>query len=137
MSKTRGRLPHEVHERVFGWVLALIAERGLVPHRGEMSERVAREMSAELLTQLVEQCLGFLQIGRPEPLGEPAVDRREEVGRRLPFVTLGPEPGEIACSTELEKPGMLLTRNTEGRIKPPFGPIWKALPQGVPGLAAE
>ena len=33
ISKTRGRLPHEVHERVFGWVLALIAERGLV--RGE------------------------------------------------------------------------------------------------------
>ena len=26
-------MPHEVHERVFGWVLALIAERGLV--RGE------------------------------------------------------------------------------------------------------
>jgi hypothetical protein len=33
LSKTRSRLPHEVHERVFGWVLALIAERGLV--RGE------------------------------------------------------------------------------------------------------
>src|SRR5687768_7276430 len=33
LSKTRGRLPHEVHERVFGWVLALIADRGLV--RGE------------------------------------------------------------------------------------------------------
>src|SRR4051794_5098355 len=33
LSKTRGRLPHEVHEAVFGWVLALIAERGLV--RGE------------------------------------------------------------------------------------------------------
>src|SRR3954466_15579407 len=30
LSKTRSRLPHEVHERVFGWVLALIAERGLV-----------------------------------------------------------------------------------------------------------
>jgi transposase len=30
LSKTRGRLPHEVHERVFGWVLALIADRGLV-----------------------------------------------------------------------------------------------------------
>src|SRR3954452_8559266 len=30
LSKTRGRLPHEVPERVFGWVLALIAERGLV-----------------------------------------------------------------------------------------------------------
>src|SRR3954452_4083367 len=33
LSKTRGRLPHEVHETVFSWVLALIAERGLV--RGE------------------------------------------------------------------------------------------------------
>ena len=30
MSKTRGRLPHELHERVFAWVLALIAEHGLV-----------------------------------------------------------------------------------------------------------
>src|SRR4051794_2047664 len=27
LSKTRGRLPHEVHEAVFGWVLKLVAER--------------------------------------------------------------------------------------------------------------
>jgi transposase len=30
LSKTRSRLPHEVHQTVFEWVLALIAERGLV-----------------------------------------------------------------------------------------------------------
>src|SRR5512140_3785815 len=30
LSKTRSRLPHEVHEQVFGWVLALIARHGLV-----------------------------------------------------------------------------------------------------------
>jgi transposase len=30
LSKTRGRLPHEVHERVFGWMLKLVAEHGLV-----------------------------------------------------------------------------------------------------------
>ena len=30
LSKTRGRLAHEVHERVFGWVLKLVAEQGLV-----------------------------------------------------------------------------------------------------------
>ena len=30
LSKTRSRLPAEVHETVFGWVLALIAEHGLV-----------------------------------------------------------------------------------------------------------
>ena len=27
---TRSRLPHEAHEKVFGWVLKLVAERGLV-----------------------------------------------------------------------------------------------------------
>src|SRR4051794_13746434 len=30
LSKTRGRRPHEVHEAVFGWVLALIARHGLI-----------------------------------------------------------------------------------------------------------
>jgi transposase len=30
LSKTRSRLPHEVHEKVFGWVLALVGDRGLV-----------------------------------------------------------------------------------------------------------
>jgi transposase len=30
LSKTRGRLPHEVHDRVFGWVHELIAAHGLV-----------------------------------------------------------------------------------------------------------
>jgi hypothetical protein len=30
VSRTRARLPHEVHETVFGWVLNLVAERGLV-----------------------------------------------------------------------------------------------------------
>jgi hypothetical protein len=30
LSKTRTRLPHEVHAAVFDWVLALIAEAGLV-----------------------------------------------------------------------------------------------------------
>lgn len=30
LSKTRSSLPHEAHEKVFGWVLKLVAERGLV-----------------------------------------------------------------------------------------------------------
>ena len=30
LSKARRRLPHEVHEEVFGWVLSLLAEHGLV-----------------------------------------------------------------------------------------------------------
>ena len=30
LSKTRGRLPHEIHETVFSWVLKLVAEQVLV-----------------------------------------------------------------------------------------------------------
>ena len=30
LSRTRSRLPHEAHEKVFGWVLKLVAERNLV-----------------------------------------------------------------------------------------------------------
>ena len=30
LSRTRSRLPQEAHEKVFGWVLKLVAERGLV-----------------------------------------------------------------------------------------------------------
>jgi transposase len=30
LSKTRSRLPHEVHEQVFAWILNLVAEHGLV-----------------------------------------------------------------------------------------------------------
>ena len=30
LSKMRSRLPHEVHEQVFGWILALVAGHGLV-----------------------------------------------------------------------------------------------------------
>jgi transposase len=30
LSKTRSRLPHEAQEEVFGWVLKLVADRGLV-----------------------------------------------------------------------------------------------------------
>jgi transposase len=30
LSRTGSRLPHEAHEKVFGWVLKLVAERGLV-----------------------------------------------------------------------------------------------------------
>src|SRR3546814_5355356 len=35
LSKTRSRLPHEVHDQIFGWVLALVAGHDLVKGRSE------------------------------------------------------------------------------------------------------
>jgi transposase len=44
MSKTRGRLPREVHETVFGWMLTLIARHGLI--KGERIGGDASTMEA-------------------------------------------------------------------------------------------
>src|ERR687884_1462705 len=57
MSKTRGRLPHELHERVFAWVLALVAEHGLV--RGERIGVDASTLEANAaLRQIVRRDTG-------------------------------------------------------------------------------
>jgi transposase len=50
LSKTRGRLPHEVHETVFGWVLKLIAEQGLVKGKRLGIDASTMEANAALRT---------------------------------------------------------------------------------------
>ena len=53
LSKTRGRLPHEVHERVFGWVLKVVAEQGLVKGKQGSRIRSARRRSATKACELL------------------------------------------------------------------------------------
>jgi transposase len=50
LSKTRSRLPHEVHEKVFGWVLNLVAERGLVKGERISVDGSTMEANAALRT---------------------------------------------------------------------------------------
>jgi transposase len=50
LSKTRGRLPHEVHETVFSWVLKLLAERGLVKGKQIGVDASTMEANAALRT---------------------------------------------------------------------------------------
>jgi transposase len=50
LSKTRGRLPREVHERVFGWVLKLVAEQGLVKGKRIGVDASTMEANAALRT---------------------------------------------------------------------------------------
>ncbi len=56
LSRTRARLPHEVHTAVFDWVLALIAEAGLV--KGERIGVDASTMEAN--AALATSCGGTL-----------------------------------------------------------------------------
>jgi transposase len=50
LSKTRVRLPHEVHETVFGWVLKLVAEQGLVKGKRIGVDASTMEANAALRT---------------------------------------------------------------------------------------
>jgi transposase len=50
LSKTRGRLPHEVHETVFAWVLKLVAEHGLVKGKRIGVDASTMEANAALRT---------------------------------------------------------------------------------------
>ena len=50
LSKTRGRLPHEVHETMFGWVLKLVAEHGLVKGKRIGVDASTMEANAALRT---------------------------------------------------------------------------------------
>ena len=50
LSKTRGRLPREVHERVFGWVLKLVAEHSLVKGKRIGVDASTMEANAALRT---------------------------------------------------------------------------------------
>ena len=56
LSKTRSRLPAEVHETVFGWVLTLIAERGLV--KGERIGVDASTMEANAALRTIVRRIG-------------------------------------------------------------------------------
>src|SRR3982074_1145921 len=50
LSKTRGGAPCEVHERVFGWVLKLVAEQGLVQGKRIGVDASTMEANAALRT---------------------------------------------------------------------------------------
>jgi transposase len=50
LSKTRGRLPHEVHETVFDWVLKLVAEKGLIRGKRIGLDASTMEANAALRT---------------------------------------------------------------------------------------
>lgn len=54
LSRTRSRLPHEAHETVFGWVLRLVAERGLV--KGERIGVDGSTMEANAALRTIVRC---------------------------------------------------------------------------------
>jgi hypothetical protein len=64
--------------------------------------------------ELVEQPLGVLQVGGVEALGEPAVDRREEIVGPSALALIAPEATKAGRGTQFERLGLLASRDGAG-----------------------
>src|SRR5215468_2803358 len=73
-------------------------------------------MRASASLQLVEQCLGVDQVARIEALGEPLVDRGEEIARFGALALIAPEAREARRGAQLERAGALLAGDGEGAV---------------------
>jgi len=93
LSKTRSRLPHEVHEQVFGWILDLVAGHGLVKGErigvdGSTMEAnaalrsIVRRDSGETYGQMLRQMAKESGVGTPTIEDLVRLDRKRK-GKKL------------------------------------------------------
>ena len=68
-------------------------------------------MLADLLRQFVEQRLCLFQISRVEPLGEPAIDRGEQIAGFRSLALFALQPREARGSAQLIGFCMLFSRD--------------------------
>ena len=92
------KLKKHDQELTLGWKVGLLQESGYTPgrHRTAGCSHI-QTWSAEL----VEQGLGVLQVGGVKPLGEPAVDRCQEVVRLGTPTLIAPQPSKAGGRTQL------------------------------------
>ena len=105
LSKTRGRLPHEVHETVFSWVLQLVAEKGLIRGKRIGVDASTMEANAALRT-IVRRDDGrtyremLTQMAKESGIETPTADDLVRIDRNRKGKTLSNE--EWASKTDPE-----------------------------------
>jgi hypothetical protein len=75
------------------------------------------------LRQRRQQCLGLLQVGGVKALGEPAVERRQQVVGLGALALVLPESAQAHRGAEFEGLGLLLTSHGEGLPKTPLAVV--------------
>jgi hypothetical protein len=81
---------------------------------------VGRDMTAKLSAQFLQQRLGLLQVGGVKALGEPAIDRRQQLVGFATFALLLPESGQAHGGAQLQRLRLLATGDIQGSLKPDF-----------------
>ena len=70
-----------------------------------------------LSTQLLQQCLRLLEVGRVKPLGEPAVERRQQRAGFGALALLLPQARAAHRRSQLQRPGLLAAGHVEGLVE--------------------
>src|SRR6516165_6903583 len=86
-------------------------------------------ISSTPLLQRVEQRFCVLKVGRVEPFGEPAVNRREEGARFGAAALVAAEPGEAHGGAQFPELGLLLHRDAQGFQVQLLGGLAMPLPE--------
>ena len=74
-----------------------------------------------ILLQRIEEFLRLHEIRRVEPLGEPAVDRREQITCLGAFALIAPELGEACRGAQLPRFRALTAGNLDRQMKASLG----------------
>ena len=92
-----------------------------------------------LLHQLVEQCLRLLEVGRVKALGEPAIERCQEVVRFLALALLLPQSAQARGGSQLPRSGLLTAGHGQCLLEAGFGLgcIWDGSPAAVTRPGAD
>ena len=98
---------------------------------GVLSLRHGRH--ARVLPPTPPATLRLLEVGRVKALGEPTVDRREQLVRFGPLALPLPETTETHRGAQLPGFGLLAAGKSEGLVETGFGLRWRP---GWPGVAA-
>ena len=88
----RGLPPDVVRETFIVEDLHFLLPASLLAHLVHVYRRCV--VTPVLSSQLVQERHGFLEVRRVKPLGEPAIDRREELVGFGPFALLLPQAGQ-------------------------------------------
>jgi hypothetical protein len=81
--------------------------------------------------QRLQQRLGLLQIGGIEPLGEPAIDRGQQLVGLSPLALVLPQAAQAGGGPQLPRFGLLAAGNGQGLLETGFrsGRVRDGLPQ--------
>src|SRR5215471_20571352 len=107
------------------WMISMLVIFGLV----RMVSPTPPLLRIRSCSQVFQQRLGLLEVSGVKPLGEPAVDRGEQVIGCYPLALVLPEAAQACGGAEFPRPRLLAAGDGEGLVEAGFrlSHIWSGL----------